>query len=71
MAANQGLYNGFLAFGLIWSLCISDSNWAVRVALFFLICIAIAGIYGAATVERKIIYIQTLPAVLGIILLVL
>ena len=66
MAANQGLYNGFLAAGLIWSLLISNEAWAQNVALFFLICVAVAGIYGAATVSRRIAYVQTVPAVLAI-----
>ncbi len=65
LAANQGLYNGFLAAGLFWSLLISDSVWQLYVATFFLACVAIAGIYGAATAARKIIYVQTLPATLA------
>jgi putative membrane protein len=50
MAANQGLYNAFLAAGLIWSLLISDAAWAQNIALFFLLCVAVAGIYGAACI---------------------
>jgi len=69
MAANQGLYNGFLAAGLIWSLLIQNTEWQSNVALFFLVCIAVAGIYGALTVEKKILFIQTVPSVLGIILI--
>ncbi len=69
MAANQGLYNGFLAAGLIWSYFINDPNWSDNVALFFLGCIAIAGIYGALTVTRKIFYIQALPALITIALI--
>lgn len=65
MAANQGLYNGFLAAGLIWSLLIGDPVWARNVALFFLGCVAVAGIYGAATASRKIFFVQGLPAILG------
>jgi len=65
MAGNQGLYNAFLAAGLIWSLFIGDVQWAANVALFFLICVAVAGIYGAATASRKILYVQTVPAVLA------
>jgi len=65
MAGNQGLYNAFLAAGLIWSLFIGDPVWAQNVALFFLICVAVAGIYGAATASRKILYVQTVPAVLA------
>jgi|SRR5436190_20219164 len=69
LAANQGLYNGFLAAGLIWSLFIVDPAWHFRVAVFFLSCVFIAGIYGAATVQRSIFFIQALPA--GIALTVL
>lgn len=67
MAANQGLYNGFLAGGLIWSLVISDSIWSKNVALFFLTCILVAGIYGAMTASKRILYVQAVPAVLGIL----
>lgn len=67
MAANQGLYNGFLAAGLIWSLLIGDPIWARNVALFFLCCVAVAGIYGATTASRKIFYVQALPAILGLV----
>jgi putative membrane protein len=70
MAANQGLYNGFLAFGLIWSLLISDENWSKNVALFFLACVFIAGVYGAFTVSKRIFFVQSVPAVLGILSLV-
>lgn len=67
MAANQGLYNGFLAAGLIWTFFIGDPVWRDNVALFFLGCVAVAGIYGALTADRKIIFVQTVPAVLGIL----
>ena len=66
MAANQGLYNGFLAAGLFWSLTISTPTWSVNVALFFLTCVLIAGIYGGISVSKKILYVQALPALLGI-----
>lgn len=71
MAANQGLYNGFLAAGLIWSLLIVDNEWSSNVALFFLGCIAVAGIYGAMTASMRILYVQTVPALvtIGLILL--
>ena len=62
LAANQGLYNGFLAAGLIWSLCISDPMWQTNVATFFLICVAVAGLYAGLTADKKIIFIQTIPA---------
>ncbi|MEZ4803304.1 MAG: DUF1304 domain-containing protein [Gelidibacter sp.] len=65
LAANQGLYNGFLAAGLIYSLIVKDSNTAV----FFLVCIAIAGIYGAYSTKKvKLFYIQTIPAIITLIL---
>ncbi len=70
LAANQGLYNGFLAAGLIWSLIIQDAVWQIYVGLFFLACVAIAGIYGAITASKKIFVVQALPAILGIILLI-
>lgn len=69
LAANQGLYNGFLAAGLIWSLCIDDRLWSFYVAVFFLTCILIAGLYGGLTASKKIIYVQALPALVLIILL--
>jgi putative membrane protein len=69
LAANQGLYNGFLAAGLIWSLLITDLAWSKNVALFFLACVAIAGIYGSMTAARKIFYVQALPALLGLLVL--
>src|SRR5687768_9600739 len=61
LAANQGLYNGFLVAGLIWSLVCTRQD----VALFFLACVVVAGVYGAATVNRRIFFIQALPALLG------
>ncbi|ESU26538.1 hypothetical protein FLJC2902T_25090 [Flavobacterium limnosediminis JC2902] len=67
MAGNQGLYNGFLAAGLIWSLLICDSHWSFYIALFFLSCVFIAGIYGAITVQKSIFYVQSVPALLAII----
>lgn len=67
LAANQGLYNGFLAAGLIVGLLQGAEGYAFK--LFFLICIAVAGIFGAATASRKILFIQTIPAVLAIVAL--
>lgn len=69
MAANQGLYNGFLAAGLIWSLCIDDINWSRYVAFFFLGCVIVAGVYGAATASRKIFFVQALPALMALLVL--
>lgn len=71
MAANQGLYNGFLAAGLIWTYFIADSNWSNNIALFFLACVAFAGIYGAFTITKKIFFVQALPALIGIALIVI
>lgn len=69
MAANQGLYNGFLAAGLIWSLLIKTTPWNIYVAIFFLSCVLIAGIFGAVTASKKILYVQTVPATIALILL--
>ncbi len=71
LAANQGLYNGFLAAGLIWSLLISDATWSKNVALFFLGCVLVAGIYGAMTASKRIFFVQAVPAILGILSLFL
>ena len=70
MAANQGLYNAFLAAGLIWSLCIEDLLWHRRVASCFLLMVCAAGIFGAFTVSKSILLVQSVPALLGIVLLV-
>ncbi len=69
LAANQGLYNGFLAAGLIWSLIIQNTDWQIYVGLFFLGCVVIAGMYGAVTASKKIFMVQALPALVGIVLL--
>lgn len=67
LAANQGLYNGFLSAGLIWSLLITDSLWSENVALFFLACVIIAGLYGGVSVQRSIFFIQALPAAVALL----
>ncbi|HEV2506371.1 MAG TPA: DUF1304 domain-containing protein [Mesorhizobium sp.] len=67
LAANQGLYNGFLAAGLIWGLYLGEAGFQVKT--FFLLCVLVAGLYGAATANRKILYIQALPAALALIAL--
>ena len=67
LAANQGLYNGFLAAGLIWGLLSGEFS----VKLFFLVCVLIAGIFGGMTAKRSILYLQALPALVGLILLYL
>ncbi|MFD2890581.1 DUF1304 domain-containing protein [Flavobacterium chuncheonense] len=69
MAANQGLYNGFLAAGLIWSLCISNPMWSFYIAIFFLSCVFIAGVYGGFTASKKIFIVQALPAFITLIII--
>ncbi len=69
LAMNQGLYNGFLAAGLIWGLSLGAAGMSIKV--FFLSCVLIAGIFGGLTASRKILYIQALPAAIGLILLLL
>ncbi len=68
-AANQGLYNGFLAAGLFWSLIITDYEWAKNIALFFTICVSIAGIYGGLTAGKRIFFTQGVPAIIASILI--
>ena len=67
LAANQGLYNGFLAAGLIWSFFIENAEWSVNIRLFFLGCVAVAGIFGALTASKKIFVVQALPALIAIL----
>lgn len=71
LAANQGLYNGFLAAGLIWSFLITDEVWQKNIALFFLGCVITAGVYGALVSSRKIFFTQALPAIIALILVLL
>ncbi|MEO7199608.1 MAG: DUF1304 domain-containing protein [Dokdonella sp.] len=66
LAANQGLYNGFLAAGLFWGLSLGAAGNAIKV--FFLLCVLVAGIYGAATANKRILVIQALPAAIGLAL---
>lgn len=66
LAANQGLYNGFLAAGLGWGLSLGDAGTSVKI--FFLCCVLVAGVYGSLTANRKILWIQGLPAALGLTL---
>ncbi len=66
LAANQGLYNGFLAAGLIWGVLAGDAAVGTPVKLFFLGCVIVAGLYGAATVSRRILVVQALPAVIAL-----
>ena len=70
LAANQGLYNGFLAAGLIWGLVHPQAEFGFQIKVFFLLCVAIAGLYGAATVSRKIFFIQAVPALIALGLLI-
>ena len=69
LAANQGLYNGFLAAGLVWGLTLGPAGYGVK--LFFLGCILVAGLYGGFTATRKILFIQAIPAALSIGLVLL
>ncbi len=69
LAANQGLYNGFLAAGLVWGLVQGVPAFAFEIKMFFLLCVIVAGVYGAATVSRRILYVQAAPAALALILL--
>lgn len=71
LAANQGLYNGFLSAGLIWSLLITDSNWSKYVAIFFLGCVILAGIYGSFTASKSIFMKQALPAIIALVVTLL
>ncbi len=63
LAANQGLYNGFLVAGLVWGLVADRTD----VQVFFLLCVVVAGVYGAATVNRRILFVQAVPAVLALL----
>ncbi|MBO0935130.1 DUF1304 domain-containing protein [Fibrella sp. HMF5335] len=71
LAANQGLYNGFLAAGLIWSLMITDPIWQKNVALFFLSCVTVAALYGGLSASKRIMLVQGLPAIIALVLVVL
>jgi putative membrane protein len=69
LAMNQGLYNGFLVAGLVWGLWLGDAGFAVKV--FFLACVLVAGLFGAATVSIKILYVQAVPAALALLALLI
>lgn len=69
LAANQGLYNGFLAAGLFWGLGLGANGTSVKI--FFLGCVLIAGVYGALTASRKILFVQAIPAAIGLLLVLL
>lgn len=65
LAMNQGLYNGFLVAGLVWALWLGDDGFAIKI--FFLGCVIVAGLFGAATVGKKILYVQALPALVALL----
>jgi len=69
LAANQGLYNGFLAAGLLWGLWLGDGGEAIKI--FFLACVIVAGVFGAATASTKILWVQALPGVAALALVLL
>jgi putative membrane protein len=71
LAANQGLYNGFLAAGLVWGLLHPAAAFAFQIKVFFLICVIIAGLYGAWTVSKRILFVQALPAAIALVLVYL
>jgi len=71
LAANQGLYNGFLSAGLVWGLVHPAPAFAFQIKIFFLLCVIVAGIFGAATVSRRILVVQAAPAAIALILLLL
>ncbi|SMB93295.1 DUF1304 domain-containing protein [Deinococcus hopiensis] len=70
LAANQGVYNGFLVAGLLWSL-LAPAALAPPLKIFFLMCVIIAGLYGTATVSRRILFVQVIPAVLALLAVLL
>jgi len=67
LAANQGLYNGFLAAGLFWGLALGEAGADIRV--FFLLCVLVAGLFGALTASRRILFIQAVPAAIALSLM--
>ncbi|MCA1536036.1 DUF1304 domain-containing protein [Bradyrhizobium sp. NBAIM03] len=67
LAANQGVYNGFLAAGLVWGLFHGNPAFAFQIKVFFLLCVIVAGAYGAATVSTRILIVQALPAAIALI----
>ena len=69
LAANQGLYNGFLAAGLLWGVGLGAAGFAIKV--FFLACVVVAGVFGAATVNKRILVVQAVPAAVAAVLTVL
>ena len=68
LAANQGLYNGFLAAGLVWSQLVYSAFFAFDIKIFFLSCVVLAALFGTATVSRRILYVQGLPAIIALLM---
>ena len=71
LAANQGLYNGFLVAGLAWSFLINDPIWSYNLCLFFLGCVLVAGVFGGITASKKIFFVQGVPALLALLSVIL
>jgi putative membrane protein len=69
LAANQGLYNGFLAAGLLWGLFLGAAGFSIKV--FFLACVIVAGLFGAATAKRSILWLQATPGAVALLLVLL
>jgi len=69
LAANQGLYNGFLAAGLVWGLCLGTAGHEIK--LFFLACVIVAGVFGAITASRKILWVQAFPGAVALALVIM
>ncbi|RBA22921.1 DUF1304 domain-containing protein [Herminiimonas fonticola] len=69
LAANQGLYNGFLAAGLVWGMWLGSAGASVKI--FFLACVVVAGVFGAATSSKKILFVQALPGAIALALVIL
>jgi putative membrane protein len=69
LAANQGLYNGFLAAGLLWGLLHPTPAFAFQIKVFFLLCVIVAGAYGGYSVSRRILFVQAAPAALALVML--
>ncbi len=69
LAANQGLYNGFLTAGLLWGLIYQNAAAGVHIQMFFLVCVIVAGVYGGLTVSKRILYLQGGPALLALLTL--
>jgi len=69
LAANQGLYNGFLAAGLFWGVSLGEAGFPIKI--FFLLCVIIAGVFGAVTASRKILWVQAVPGLIALALVLL